>query len=199
MDPSSLAADLRQKIEAGLLKPGVPLRQEEIAQQFGVSRQPVRQAFDRLLAEGLLTRRSDRTLVVIGLNEQEVLEVSSIRVLLEREALRLSFEGLDERALRVARRIAEDLADEDDPVRLEELDVAFHAALYQRCENKRLLRLIESLRRESRRAYKVQPKHSVNRRRFVAEHKALLTACEHRDLPRALTALATHLLPDPHA
>lgn len=197
MDPATLTERLRGEIEAGAWAPGAALRQEEIAQKFGVSRQPVRQAFHRLLAEGLLTRRPDRTLVVVTLDAQDANEIAEIRGVLESEALRQSFEKLDKRALRTARRIAEDLADEDDPARMEELDVAFHEALYQGCENKRLKSLIEKLRRDSRWAYRSQPRPSVNRQRYTDDHEELLAACEQRDLPRALAALKKHLATRP--
>ena len=193
MDPNSIAETLRQDIEAGALAPGAPLQQEEVARRFGVSRQPVRQAFDRLSAEGLLRRRSDRTLVVAGLTAEEAAEITGIRILLESEALRLAFPHIDERTLRTARRIAADLTEEDDPVRIEELDVAFHATLYKGCGNRRLHHMIESLRRESRRAYQTQPKGSVSRRQFADEHDALLRACEDKDLPGAMSILARHL------
>jgi DNA-binding GntR family transcriptional regulator len=195
MDPKSLTDGLRKEIEAGLLAPGAPLRQEEIARRFGVSRQPVRQALHRLAAEGVLARRSDRTLVVIGLDERDAAEIANIRVVLESEALRQAFEHLDSRSIRTARRIAADLADEDDPAQMEELDVAFHQALYRGCGNDRLKRLIDTLRRESRRAYHTQPKPSANRQRYVEDHEELLRACEQRDLSRALAALAQHLTP----
>jgi DNA-binding GntR family transcriptional regulator len=199
MDPKALTDGLRQEIEAGLLAPGAPLRQEEIARRFGVSRQPVRQALHRLVAEGLLTRRSDRTLVVVALDEQDAAEIANIRTVLEGEALRQAFEHLDERSIRTARRIAADLADEEDPAHIEELDVAFHQALYKGCRNLRLKRLIDSLRRESRRAYHTQPKHSNNRQCYYDEHEELLQACEQRDLPRALSALAQHFGRGTHA
>jgi DNA-binding GntR family transcriptional regulator len=198
MDPNDLTESLRQRIEAGILLPGAPLRQEEIGRIFGVSRQPVRQAFDRLVAEGLLTRRSDRTLVVVELSKRDAAEIAEIRTLLECEALRQAFVRLDDRALRSARRIAADLADEDDPAQIEEFDVAFHSTLYRGCENGRLHALIERLRREGRRSYRTQPRPSATRRRYVAEHEALLKACERRDLPRALLVLAKHLVPGVH-
>lgn len=193
MDPATLTEQLRHEIEIGAWAPDAPLRQEEIAARFGVSRQPVRQALHRLLAEGLLIRRPDRSLVVMTLNEQDASEITGIRVVLESEALRQSFDKLDKRALRAARRLAEDLADEEDPARMEELDVAFHEALYQGCENKRLKRLIDNLRRDSRRVYRFQPRRSISRQCYVADHAELLDACEQRDLPRALAALSKHL------
>lgn len=195
MDPKSLADDLRQEIEAGVFPPGAPLRQEEIASRFGVSRQPVRQALQRLVAEGLLAQRSDRTLVVVGLNLQDAAEIANLRAVLESEALRQALPHLDDRSIRAARRIAADLVDDEDPAQMEELDVAFHQTLYKGCPNNRLKALIDTLRRESRRAYRIQPKRSAQRRRYAQEHEELLQACEQRDLVRALAVLAKHFEP----
>src|SRR5882757_5640361 len=110
MDPNLIADTLRHDIETRALPPDAVLRQEELAERFGVSRQPVRQALDRLLAEGLVLRRSDRSLAVAGLSDEEGRELTALRILVEGEALRLSLPRLDAKALRRATRLAEDLA-----------------------------------------------------------------------------------------
>jgi len=193
MDPNSIADTLRQEIETRLLAPDSVLRQESLAERFGVSRQPVRQALDRLLAEGLVVRRSDRSLAVAGLSAEEGRELTALRILVEGEALRLSLPRLAPRDLRRAARMAEDLAEEEDPAAIEALDVAFHAALYGACGNARLLRLIDLLRREGRRAYALQPPGSAFRAAMAAQHDAILAACRDGDAAAATAALAAHL------
>lgn len=193
MDPSSIADALRQDIETRLLPPDTALRQESLAERFGVSRQPVRQALDRLLAEGLVVRRSDRSLAVAGLSAAEARELVGLRILVEGEALHLSLPRLEPRDLRRATRLAEDLTEEEDPAAIEELDVAFHAALYGACGNARMLRLIDSLRREGRRAYALQPPGSAFRAAMAQQHEAILAACRAGDAAAAVAALAAHL------
>jgi DNA-binding GntR family transcriptional regulator len=193
MDPNLIADTLRRDIETRALPPDAVLRQEELAERFGVSRQPVRQALDRLLAEGLVLRRSDRSLAVAGLSDEESRELTALRILVEGEALRLSLPQLDAKALRRATRLAEDLAEEEEPAAIEELDVAFHAALYAACGNARLLRLIDGLRREGRRAYTVQPRGSAFRAAMAVQHEAILAACRAGDGAAAVAALSDHL------
>ena len=193
MDPKSIASILRTEIEGRVLPPGTVLKQEDLAARFGVSRQPVRQALDWLQVEGLLVRRSDRSLAVHELSERDQRELVELRCLLECEALRLSLPGLDASALRRAGRLAADLEDEVDPAVLEELDVAFHSALYAGCGNERLLRLIDSLRRQGRRAYAVQPPGSDYRALMAAQHQTILEACRAGDAAAAAAALAAHL------
>ena len=193
MDPNSIATTLRREIEGRALPPGTVLRQEILAERFGVSRQPVRQALDRLLAEGLVERRSDRGLAVAGLSAEEARDLAALRVLVEGEALRLSLPHLDDRALRRAARLAGDLADEDDPAEIEDLDIAFHATLYAACGNARLLRLVDTLRREGRRVYSAQPRGSAFRAAMAAQHTAILAACRAGNAAAAAAALAHHL------
>jgi DNA-binding GntR family transcriptional regulator len=193
MDTNDIAVVLRHEIEGGTLPPGAVLKQELLAERFGVSRQPVRQALDRLLASGLLDRRPDRSLAVAGLSEGQARELAEIRASLERTALRASLAALTDSDLRKARRLNEDLVEEDDPLTLEELDIGFHRVLYGRCGNARLLGMIEDLRRESRRAYARQPKGSDERVILHAEHGAIIDACARRDTEAALRALSHHL------
>jgi DNA-binding GntR family transcriptional regulator len=193
MDPNTIAETLRHEIEARLLPPDAVLQQEALAARFGVSRQPVRRALDRLLAEGLVTRRSDRSLAVAGLSAVESRELAALRILVEGEALRLSLPRLAPRDLRRAGRLAAELAEEEDPAAIEELDVAFHAALYGACGNARMLHLIDSLRRDGRRAYALQPPGSAFRAAMAAQHEAILSACRTGDAAGAVAALAAHL------
>ncbi|MDQ0558354.1 DNA-binding GntR family transcriptional regulator [Rhizobium mesoamericanum] len=193
MDDNKIATALRREIEGGSLPPGTVLKQELLAGRFGVSRQPVRQALDRLLASGLLDRRPDRSLAVAGLTDEQARELAEIRAALETMALRAALPMLGDRYLRKAFRLNEDLLEEEDPATLEELDVAFHRTLYGPCGNARLLSMIDDLRGESRRAYLRQPKGSDERVILHAEHRAIIEACARRDEAAALQALSDHL------
>ncbi|MAZ34086.1 MAG: transcriptional regulator, partial [Thalassospira sp.] len=145
MDPNKITETLQSEIENGTLAPGTILKQERLAERFGVSRQPVRQALERLLANGLLTKRSDRSLAVNGLSANEARELSQIRISLESTALILSIPHLTQRDLRKAIRLNDDLFEEEAPAIIEELDIAFHRTLYAPCGNGRLLQMIDEL------------------------------------------------------
>lgn len=199
MDPDSIERTLRQEIESGLLAPGTPLKQEDLADRFGVSRQPVRQALERLRAEGVLRRRADRSLAVAGLSREEAAELVEVRLLLERQALAVSLPLLTATEIRRAGRLCDEILDTDEPARIEELDLAFHNLLYRHCGNRRLLAAIDTLRREGRRIYARQPKGSAWRAALDAQHRALLAAVESRDPKAAANALAAHLMALPAA
>ena len=70
---------LREEIQLGALVPGEPIRQEEVAARFGVSRIPVREAFGRLEAEGLVVVRPDRGAFVAVLTAEVLREAYELR------------------------------------------------------------------------------------------------------------------------
>jgi DNA-binding GntR family transcriptional regulator len=193
MDPKSIFSALQEEIESGALAPGFVLKQESIAARFGVSRQPVRQALDRLLGSGLVVRRPDRSLAVAILSEREARELSELRAILEIAALEQSVPSLSPAALRRAERLNLELFEEYDPLRIEELDQQFHLTLYSGCRNSRLLGSLGPLRREARRACLHQQPGAQERVDFFEEHAAIIAACARQDFDAAAQHLRRHL------
>src|SRR4051812_43058073 len=76
-------ATLREGIILGHLRPGDGLIEEQVARQFGVSRTPVREALQRLRAEGLAKPIGRRGLVVRTVSEEEMAEVYTVRAMLD--------------------------------------------------------------------------------------------------------------------
>lgn len=83
-------AVLRDEIVDGTLAPGSPLAEVEQSTRLGVSRTPIREAFSRLLADGLVIARSPRVLVVAELSEDRIREVYELREALETHAAALA-------------------------------------------------------------------------------------------------------------
>lgn len=193
MDPKSIFSELQYEIESGQLAPGSVLKQELIAERFGVSRQPVRQALNRLLGSGLVVRRPDRSLAVAVLSEREATELTELRAILEVAAMEQSAPLLSPATLRKAEKLNDELFAEYDPLRIEELDHQFHSALYSGCKNTRLLGTIEALRRESRRACFHQRAGAQERIEFFEEHAAIVAACTRHDISAAVEHLRRHL------
>jgi DNA-binding GntR family transcriptional regulator len=83
-------ATLREAIMDSGLRPGDGLIEEHVARQFGVSRTPVREALQRLMAEGLAKPVGRRGLVVRSVSDEEMVEVYSVRSVLDGLAARLA-------------------------------------------------------------------------------------------------------------
>ena len=98
-------------IRTGRFQPGTRLIPEDIANEIGMSRMPVREAFRRLSTEGLVLIRPNRGCVVAGLTTEEIYEVFEMRSVLEALAVRLAtsrltaeaFSELDRLLLRMRR------------------------------------------------------------------------------------------------
>src|SRR6478752_7016094 len=85
--PDLIAETLRDEILRGAIPPGAALRQEELAERFGVSRLPVRDALMRLETQGLVHVYPNRGAFVISLSAEEVREIYEMRLLLEGDIL----------------------------------------------------------------------------------------------------------------
>lgn len=81
---------LRSEILSGRYPAGLRIKQEEIARTLGLSRIPVRDAIQRLLAEGFVTLQPDRGVVVTRLTAEDISELFEIRAALEALAVQLS-------------------------------------------------------------------------------------------------------------
>src|SRR6266568_8237789 len=113
--PDAVREALRRAISAGELAPGIQLRQDELAEKFGTSRIPVREALRHLEAEGFVTFLPNRGAVVSDLSIDEVVELLEIRIALECHALRLAIPAMGEIDLDEADKILRSYDNEPDP------------------------------------------------------------------------------------
>jgi DNA-binding GntR family transcriptional regulator len=187
-----IAQTLEDEIISGKLLPGFVLHQEELADRFGVSRQPIRAALDALTAKGLAERCANRSIEVSALHTQTVEEIIEIRNLLEVKALTASTMKLTGQDLLAARQALERFELEEIPENLFNIDMQFHMALYSRCNNQTLLKMITDLRRTSRRAYLGQTLGSHTRNRCIDEHQKLYEAVAEQDVAKARSLLLAH-------
>lgn len=86
---------LRSEILEGVLGPGITLFEVEQSERIGVSRTPVREAFGRLVAEGLLDDRRGRGLVVTDVSDRDIDALYEMRTCLEAQAARLAARHAD--------------------------------------------------------------------------------------------------------
>lgn len=196
MDPkihSTVTDQLREDIRVGRLPPGSVLRQDVLASRFGVSRQPIRLAIASLQASGLVTVRRDRSVEVVTLSYDALRDLVAVRLLVEREALVRAIPHRTERSILGAKHLQARIEVEAEPGQLEELDCAFHSALYGPCRNARLLKLIDDLRRENRHPYEEQPVSSKQRASWSKQHRNLLRRYAAGDRAGAVMALEEHL------
>src|SRR6516162_85611 len=128
--PDLIADEIRSSIARGEPPPGGALRQELLAERFGVSRIPVREALRRLEAEGLVVVYPNRGAYVSRLDGEELREIYDLRIMLECDLLARAiaeYSREDLTTIERAMKIAEESAKGP---RWSEFDDAFHLALY---------------------------------------------------------------------
>lgn len=190
-----VAAYLREAILGGDLKPGMRIRQEEIAAKLGASRLPVREALRTLEAEGLTESEPHKGARVPRLSQHEVEVIYRMRERLEPLALLESLPLLGatdhERLEEVQRQIEAN----DDLEKFLDLDREFHMLTYSGCAieplNQNVVRLWNSTQ-HYRRAYVALG--GQNRMWVVnAEHRLILDAVVRRDATDAERFLEGHI------
>ena len=186
---------LRQAIGSGELRPGEQVRQDALAERFGVSRVPLREALKILEGEGSVTYVPHRGYFVAELSLADLEEVYRIRELLEEEAVRtavrrLTADGLAElTALVVA---CEDAGRAGDVAAMTAANRSLHFTLYAASGRPRLVRMVRILWDATDAYRSLYYSDPANRERVEAEHRQVLAALRADDVDEAVRLLAEH-------
>jgi DNA-binding GntR family transcriptional regulator len=189
----ALAREVRAGIQRGDFPPGSRLRQADVAERFGVSTTPVREAFALLQAEGLLRIDPHRGAFVSNPSEKDVSEYYEIREVLEDLAITLAAERITDDLLREVASLHREMMATDDPARWAELNNRFHLRIYQAGDRPRLCSIIMNLR-EASSAY-LQMCLEAGGRKIGAdhEHASILEALQAGNASEARAATREHL------
>ena len=134
-------------IETGEFGAGSRLRENDLAERFGISRTPIREALKRLEAQGLVTHVPYQGAIVSQLNYSEINELYCMREVLEGTAARLAAIHATEVEVAILREMVEaDHAIVDDPRQLAQRNRLFHRQIYLTSRNRFLLGLFENMR-----------------------------------------------------
>lgn len=200
----AVAAELRGLILSGELAPGTKLRQAEIAERFGVSTTPVREAFTSLAREGIVTQDAHRGVVVFTASADDIRENYEIRMALEVLATELAAKSIDEETLKELDDLLEQMSDklETDPAyHTTVLNPRFHARIYACAGRPKLAEMIESMR-QSAIAYQAllvnRELSSEYRDAVNAEHREIVEALRARAPKRAAKATKLHIAHNMH-
>lgn len=189
---------LRTAIITGELAPGEKLVTERLADRWSVSPTPLREAYGRLAADGLVELLPQRGARVAEVSLEDSRDVYRVRHLLEPEALSLSLAHRDDAWEREVTDAFGHLEREltatpPDLVRFEEVHRVFHQALISRCGSPWLLRIIDLLQGHSvrYRLLSIEPRGGTDE--VIKEHADLLDACLRGDTVQAIQHLTQHL------
>lgn len=185
---------LRERIIRNDLEPGSRISESEIAAEYAVSRQPVREAFIKLADEGLLEVRPQRGTFIRKIATSAVMDARFVREAIEADIVKhlaeIPIKGL-EKALRAQLREQRKLAGRD-PDRFIELDERFHRTLAEAAGKSYAWNVVEGVRSQMDRVRYL----SVQRfpmEKLVEQHTAIVDAIAAGDVPAAEAAMRGHL------
>ena len=198
---TGLYDQLRRDLLGGTLAPGSRLAIEALCERYATSQTPLREALNRLTADGLVQRREQRGFAVAAISAQDLAEITQARCWLEAIALRESMAAHSiawEEALVLAHhrlaRAPRSLSAEhfDDNPDWEPLHRAFHRALISGCGSRWLLGFCEQLADQHHRYRRLSAPRSFTTRGVTDEHQALLSAALSGNADQAVALLAAH-------
>lgn len=184
---------IRQRIYSRELEPGSWIDEMKMAEAFGISRTPLREALKVLAAEGLVTMKVRRGAYVTEVSEKDLRDVYHLLSLLESDAAATVAEQATAAQLEQLQRLHQELeaavADADQFFRVNE---AFHMQLLALCDNRFLSQVVADLRK----VMKLNRHQSLFKRGRIEdslqEHAAIVQALTQRNPATARQAMHTH-------
>jgi DNA-binding GntR family transcriptional regulator len=180
-------------IDTGTYKPGDRLVENELAERFGVSRTPIREALQRLETQSLLTR-DGRSLIVASLDHSQLAELYAVRAELEGLAASLAAQHAAPEEIRVLREMVEDDRQLlNNPAALARANRRFHKQLHLASHNRYLVQQLDLVHRSMALLATTSLAAEGRSEDAIAEHDAIVTAIEARDQDAARLALRKHI------
>ena len=186
---------IRERIITGVLPREVPIRQDALANELGVSKIPLREALARLEQEGLLTSQANRGYFVRPMSAAEAEEIFELRLVLEPPAAARAAERADDedRAATIAAFEALDSAASNNLASVASCNRSFHTALVRPSGRLLTTQLVERLTVLSERYVIAHLEPAGREDRAHLEHRDLLDAWLAGDGPTVERLLSAHI------
>lgn len=189
---------LRRDILRGSLPPGLKLKTEHLGNQYDVGNTPLREALNRLTADGLVVRKEQRGFSVATLSRKEFEGLLKTRCWLEQIALEESIKNRSQEweeniviAFHRLSRVSPIVDDEANPD-WEEHHHQFHLALLANCDSEWLLTFCKQLLDHTDRYRQFGAAASYRDRDLLGEHRAIFEATVNGDAKEAVRLLCEH-------
>ncbi len=196
-DPKASQKDaydlILEAIDTGVYRPGDRLVESELAERFGVSRTPIREALQRLETQSLLAR-DGRSLIVASLDHNQLAELYAVRTELEGLAARLAAQHAAPEEVRVLREMVEgDARLLDNPDALSRANRRFHKQIHLASHNRFLVQQLDLVHRSMALMATTSLAAEGRGETALAEHREIVDAIERGDGDAAYAALKRHI------
>jgi GntR family transcriptional regulator, carbon starvation induced regulator len=193
---------LRRRLLHGDIAPGAKLKMEMLVREYEFSSSPLREALNRLTAEGLVTTDENRGFRAALISSEDLQDLVALRLIVEPAALSEAIEVADDewearivagfhRLKRTEERLPRSKYQFDDD--WTERHKNFHMAFYSACSSQRLLALCSSLFDQAERYRRYCAINRKQTRNTIEEHRALMEAAIARDADQAVKLLRQHI------
>lgn len=192
----AVRAALRTAIVGGDLPPGSALSVPELSRQLAVSRSPVREALLALVADGLAVEHPRRGVSVVDIAAADLLEIHEVREGLEAQAARLCAERAQASTVSRLAAILDrqgSVVEHEDAAGWFETNAAFHAVVAEGACNRRLTETLLIFEGQMRLGLRRVSSDREQRRRGLAEHRAVFEAISRREPDAAERAMREHI------
>ena len=192
----SVYLTLEEEILSGKLKKGDSLTETSLSSRLGVSRTPLRAALHRLAEEGLIEVIPNRGAVVVGIGDEELVDIYKIRIRLEGLASAEATKRINEEDLKRLRdsvELSEFYITKQDAEHLKELDSEFHSIIYKASGNRLLCKTLTELHRNIQFYRKRSLAVADRLEKSIAEHREILSAIERGDVEAADRLTSAHV------
>ena len=188
-----IAISLRDAIRLGALPDGYELNQIALADHFGVSRVPVREAMRQLQAEGWIDAKRHQRAVVRGFSFERILETFELRTVIEVFLIEKAIAAIGDGEFTRLEALCDEMAASRDHRHWLELNRVFHNALYASANSLTALELVEQLSAQVERYVRASGELIDREREAVAEHRAILAAVKRRDVAASQRLVREHI------
>lgn len=195
--PDVIADDLRGRILSGELAEGETIRQEALAEDYGVSRMPVREALKRLNAEGLIQWHTNRGGTVTKHSLEEIAEIFDLRCLIETDLFRRAIPRMNASHFSDCEAILKRMDasyDDNDIETWGVLNHQYHTALYAASERGLTNEILDRISVQSDRYVRMHLSVMKQRAPARTEHHELLELARAAQINEACDLLTRHIL-----
>lgn len=185
---------LFQAIEQGDLKPGDRLLETDLAQRFGVSRTPIREAIRKLEADGIVVHQPRVGAVVRTLGQQEIVELYEMRIVLETTAAAMAAKHASNAEIRTLNALNADMASaHTDAIRVAQVNRKFHRCIMDAARNQFLSHSYNALSHALILLGKTTLETSARVETIVQQHAQIIDALNAGDQDAASSAMQQHM------
>ncbi|MCI6152181.1 GntR family transcriptional regulator [Fusobacterium perfoetens] len=184
---------LKELIIDGTLEKGSKITETSIAKMFGISPTPIREAFRKLSAEGLIEVNSWKGVIIKGIGKKDLLEIYECREALEGMAGYLASNNITDRDITELEEIIIESDNVKEIKELIKLNTQFHDKILEIANNERLKRLLSDLMGVILYDRDISNRYTTRREEILEEHKEILKYLKMRDAEKVSMLMKEHV------